>query len=75
MATKIFTAPKTVQVENEVTNSISQEVITIQDGFSSEAIKQTIHLQYGVDGSCSILNENYNKDYIDLGSKNEHRVT
>ena len=85
MATKIltepigiataFTQPTEVEVENK-DGEISKQEITIKDGLSSSAIRQAIFLQYGVDGSCTILNNNnYNKNYIDLGLKNEHRVT
>lgn len=76
MATKIFTAPTEVAIIDETTNEvISQEKIAIKDGFSSAAIKQAIHIQYGIDGTCTITDENYNKNYIDLGLKNDHRVT
>ena len=51
MATTIFTTPKTVQIENPITHAISDEVITIQEGLSSAAIKQAIYLEYGTDGT------------------------
>lgn len=67
--TLIYTQPVDgEEILDEYGEVIGRVPISIQDGFSLAALKNTIHLKYDKFGNCSTKS-------INLGIKNEHRVT
>jgi hypothetical protein len=80
--TLLYTQPEVKEVYNEEGDLVSSEVLQIQDGFAIAAIKDTIYLKYDKLGNCQVLVKDAQGIFtpstdsvINLGNKNEHRVT
>jgi hypothetical protein len=62
--------------------TISTEIIQIQDEFSTKALKNTIYIKYDKKGNYLIQTKDSSGEFLpttqtsfSLGNKNEHRVT